>query len=73
MNWTQGSEHPLLGRDVLVHWHARRHDWHAYTVIGYCEGWIMLRGRPDDGDPFEGGDIMVPLTDIEIIETAERE
>ena len=31
----------------------------------------MLRGRPDDGDPFEGGDIMVPLTDIELIETAE--
>ena len=72
MNWTQCASHPLLGRDVFVHWHARRHDWHAYTVIGYCDGWLMLRGR-DDGDPFEGGDIMVPLIDIELIETADRD
>ena len=71
-HWTQGADHPLIGRDVLIHWRDRRNDWHSYTVIGYFDGWIVLRGRAEDGDPFEGGDIMVPLTDIEFIETAEE-
>ena len=70
-HWTQGADHPLLGRDVLIHWRDHRNDWHAYMVIGYFDGWLMLCGRAENGDPFEGGDIMVPLTDIEFIETAE--
>ena len=73
MNWTQGDDSPpLLGRDVFVQWHNCWYDWHHYTVTGYCDGWILLRGRADDGVPFEGGDIMVPMSSIELIEVEAR-
>lgn len=65
--------HPLIGRDVIVHWHDQRGYWLSYTVIDYYDGWILLRGRGEDGDEFEGGDVMVPMTDIRYIEVAETE
>lgn len=72
MNWTQGATHPLFGLDVFVQWHDRKCDWHHYAVAGYCDSWILLRGRANDvGDEFSGGPIFVPMTDIEFIEVLE--
>ena len=73
MHWTQGASHPLIGHDVLIEWCDRRqNDWRHYFVIAYHDGWILLRGRADDGVPFEGGDIMVPMSSIELIEVEAR-
>lgn len=56
--WTQGADHPLLGRDVLIHWRDHRNDWHSYTVIGYFDGWIVLRGRADGREPRQEGNYL---------------
>jgi len=71
-HWTQGADHPLIGRDVRIEWRNEYYDWRAYTVVGYFDGWILLRGRAYRGVPFRGGDIMAPLKDIALIETAEE-
>jgi len=68
MNWTQGSDNPLIGRDVRIEWKNKNFDWSAYTVLDCFDGWILLRGRDEDDAPFEGGDIAVPMKSIEMIE-----
>lgn len=69
MNQKQIETHPLIGQDVLVYWNKRHNDWHAFTVLSYFEGWILLRGRDEYGGQYKSGDIMVPIKDIELIET----
>lgn len=73
MNWTQGANHPLVGRNVCIEWKDRRSvEWTMYTVIDYRDGWLLLRGRPDsDGCQFDGGDVFVPMKSIDMIELSD--
>lgn len=68
MNPKQIETHPLIGQDVLVYWNKRHNNWHAFTILSYFDGWILLRGRRAAGQ-YKSGDIMVPIKDIKLIET----
>ena len=62
-------KHPFVGKDVLVTWRDDDCDWSHYTLIHIGGGWVTLRGRPDsNGSPFNGGDILVPASDVVCIE-----